>query len=340
MRLQVQHIKNKIMKKILIASLACVCLAACEDVVKTEFMAETENVAHLEVSLATTVSKSAAASDELAGADVQFFVFDASGALEGYFRDDENVGKASFRCVSGIKRVVAIVNGPLLSGVGSYEELRRYESDLLADNSPEALLMSGETSCLVAPGEESQQVHVLVARRVAKVVMNSIKVDFDVEHNGDKGFLLRSIYLVNVSGKTGCLHDMDCGVWYNKGALQTPGEVPLLYFAPQQEVFLEQGQSYLEPHAFYAYSNSCPDASGTPWSPRQTRLVVEAEIGSQLCYYPVTIPDLAAGHLYKVNLMVRHLGSGSADVPVEVLDVSGSVAVEEWTPSGDIYEEI
>lgn len=328
------------MKKILIASLVCVCLAACEDVAKTEFVTETEKVARLDVSLSAAVSKSASTSDDLAGADVQFFVFDASGALEGYFKDDENVGKASFRCVSGMKKVVAIVNGPQLSGVSSYEELCGCESDLLADNTPQALLMSGETSCHVAPGEESRQVYVLVSRRVAKVVMNSVKVEFDVEHNGDKGFRLRSIYLVNVAGKTGYLHDKDCGVWYNKGVLQASGEVPLLYFTPEQEVFLEQGQNYLESHAFYAYSNSYPDASGTPWSPRQTRLVVEAEVGSQVCFYPVTIPDLTAGHLYKVNLVVRHLGSGSADIPVEVLDVSGSVSVEDWTQTGDIYEEI
>lgn len=326
------------MKKVLFAAFAAASLLGCSADVK-EVERNSDSLVVLNVSLTPVMSKSAL-SDDMSVSDVQVFVFDDSGALEAYDQGNADAMNSSLRCVPGMKTVVAVVNGPYLGDIEDYDSLRQYESDLLEDNSPGKFLMTGECTYEVGRRSPQQNVQVAVSHRVAKILLNRLTVHFDVSHNAEKGFVLRRAYLVNVAGTTRCLHHEESQTWYNQASLESPGDGPLLCYAPFGQQDVGSGMSISDCCSFYAYPNESGDASGLPWTPRKTRLVVEAMIGDELCYYPVTIPSVSAGHLYKVNLVVRHKGSGSPDEPVDVLDVMSSVTVEDWTIASEIYEEI
>ena len=326
------------MKRTILFVLAVLPVVGCFR--QADLPAEDASVVTLNVSLKMDVLKSIATDDEMALRDVQFFVFDDTDALEAYSMEVEGSVGAALRCTPGQKKVVAVANGPDMGYVESYQELYGLRSDLLEDNSHEYLLMTGQDTYVVSAGKQSQNMQLSVRRRVAKVVLNSLKVDFDVQHNKLKEFAVRGVYLVNVAGGSYYLNDSESWKWYNQGALQSSGDVSLLSNVLSQPLVLSDGQSLNDKYEFYAYPNAHGDASGLPWIPRSTRLVVEASVDQDICFYPVTIPQLQANCVYKVNLVVRHSGSESADDPVEILSMGGSVIVEDWSMSEDIYEEI
>ena len=326
------------MKRTILFLLAAFPVAGCFR--QADLPVEDASVVTLNVSLKTDVLKSIATDAEMDLRDVQFFVFDDIGALEAYSKELGGTAEAALRCTPGQKKVVAVANGPDLGKVTSYQDLCGLRSDLLEDNSHEYLLMTGQGTYVVSAGKQSQNMQLSVKRRVAKVMLNSLRVDFDVEHNKTKEFAIRGVYLVNVAGGSYYLNDAESWKWYNQGLLQSPGDASLLSSVPAQPLILSNGQNLNKQYEFYAYPNTYGDTSVLPWTPRSTRLVVEATIGQDICYYPVTISHLQANCVYKVNLVVRHIGSESADEPVEILAMGGSVIVEDWTMSEDMYEEI
>ena len=326
------------MKRTILFVLAAFPLVGC--LKQAELPIESDSAVTLNVSLTTDVLKSIATDDEMALEDVQFFVFDDTDALEAYSKVLGDSVEASLRCTPGQKKVVAVANGPEMGFVASYQELCGLKSDLLEDNSQEYLLMTGQDTYEVIAGKQSQSMQLAIRRRVAKIVLNSLTVDFELEHNKNEEFIVRGVYLVNVAGGSYYLNDAESWKWYNQGMLQSSDDVSLFSNVISRPQILENGQTLDEKFELYAYPNACGDASGLPWSPRCTRLVVEAAIGLEVCYYPVTIPQLQANCVYKVNLVVRHVGSKSPDEPVEILAMGGSVIVEDWAKSEDIYEEI
>jgi hypothetical protein len=68
--------------------------------------------------------------------------------------------------------------------------------------------------------------------------------------------------------------------------------------------------------------------------------VLEARIGQDRYYYPVSIPDVERNTAYEVHLTVTRPGSSSPDVPVDVEAVSVTVNVVDWTDADDINETI
>ena len=81
-----------------------------------------------------------------------------------------------------------------------------------------------------------------------------------------------------------------------------------------------------------AYPNHFPDNRGRDsWSPRPTRLVVEAMLAGRKTYYPVTLENVERNRHYAVTLTVSNFGvDHPEDLPDKYADIGFSLAVEEW----------
>ena len=113
-------------------------------------------------------------------------------------------------------------------------------------------------------------------------------------------------------------------------------------------VVLDYGKTYNTVHSLYSFPNDCKPDTAPVWSPRATRLVIEASYDDGAVahdfYYPITLYNestrkgLEANKQYKVNLTIRRPGSDSPDKPVEFDAVTGSIHVASWE-NGEGYTE-
>lgn len=104
---------------------------------------------------------------------------------------------------------------------------------------------------------------------------------------------------------------------------------------------LTYNTTYSVKHHFYGYPNPvATDANAGSWTPRKTRLVVEATLGGEVCYYPVTLDKMQRNTEYIINLTVTRLGSPDPDTPVTTGEASFTVEVKDWVDGGTINETI
>lgn len=266
--------------------------------------------------------------------DLQVFVFDKeSGILEAY--GNGSTATLKITCVPGNKEIVALVNAPSLAGIASLSELQGKKS-ALGDNASGKLVMSGQMTRQLTPSDNAVTVN--VSRLAAKVTLLNIKNQMSLEVNKDKEFVVTAVYMINAAGDRAYLSSSTPEVWYNKMKYEA-GCPNFLYDAPKAT--LGVGQVYSTQHHFYCYPNmTTTDANDGTWSARKTRLVVEATLGGETCYYPVTMSNLAQNTSYTVALTVTRPGSSSPDIPISTNEATFSVNVKNWTDGVDYNETI
>ena len=67
------------------------------------------------------------------------------------------------------------------------------------------------------------------------------------------------------------------------------------------------------------------------WTPRHTRLVVEASVGGQVYYYPITLPTIDGNTICTINeLTITRLGTSTPDVDSVIGSVSFEITVAPW----------
>ena len=107
------------------------------------------------------------------------------------------------------------------------------------------------------------------------------------------------------------------------------------------DVLVTMPKPYTTRNVFYCYANNAPEDSFSPmWSPRNTRLVVEALLGEQKYYYPVTLPALEANKKYDVTLSITRPGVESPDAMVDKYTSVFSIVAQDWDEGDAIYTEI
>ncbi len=319
------------MKKTLFyAAVAALALIGCseKDVEPVKMQKEAAEFT-LNVSVPVTATKSGETVDDSAVEDVQILVFDDDGLLEAYAQGG-NETQLQLRCTAGTKNVVALVNAPDMSDIRSRTSLVAKSTDLLADNAPGRLVMEGEKELIISVGVESYEVTVPVRRKVAKVYLGSVDLDYSVDHYKYRTFTIDAVYLINVVGNKYYLSDTEPYLWYNKLMAEDSGKVPMLYDKLTTPLTVHPDIAYTGTHVFYCYPNSSADSSHPAWAPRSTRFVVEATLDGNKCYYPVTMPVIAQNKAYKVNLVIKRPGSDSPDIPVQTYWGDGNVEVKDW----------
>lgn len=333
-------------RKLYLAAVAAVALASCNEPVALE----PENVSELveiDLSLRCGETKSEGTLEENKITNVQVYVFDDGNVIEAYHceqykRETLSSATTTVKCTPGNKRIVALVNAPEMPDVQSYEDLCGRTS-YYSDNDTASLQMTGEVSKKI---EGATEITIPVSRIAAKVTIASITNAMEVDYYKGLSFSITDIYMLNVAGSTGYLEDKAPELWYNKMKKEDNG--PLCFMLernnsiyitvknPETMTFTQQQE-----HAYYAYPNATETDSSDPvWGPRYTRMVLQARLGDQVCYYPVSIPNVERNTAYEVHLTVTRPGSPSPDIPVDVKTASVTVNVVDWTDAPKINETI
>ena len=148
------------------------------------------------------------------------------------------------------------------------------------------------------------------------------------------------IFITNVAGDINFGETASPTVWYNKMAYSSE-QAAFTYDAPASA--LANNASYSTAHSFYAYPNpTVDDAEGGSWSARHTRLVIKVTLGTDVYYYPITLPALEANKSYEIDeLILTRPGSDNPDKPVSFQDCTFQVNVVGWTtvPVSDENED-
>lgn len=319
------------------ALVAAMALASCTE--RNADIVESGEMVELMVNVPCLETKvSGNPQDEGKVSDLQIFVFNKdSGILESYGHASTSSMKLS--CVPGSKEIVALVNAPSLSDIATLSELQEKKSSL-EDNASGRLVMSGQMTRNITPSDNAATVN--VSRLAAKVTLINVNNQMSLEVNKQKEFVVTAVYMINAVGDRAYLSSSTPGstyeVWYNKMMYET-GCPDFLYDAPK--VTIPVGQAYSTQHHFYCYPNmTLSDANDGTWSARKTRLVVEATLGGETCYYPVTMSNLAQNTSYTISLTVTRPGSSSPDIPITTNEATISVNVKQWIDGVDYNETI
>ena len=216
------------------------------------------------------------------------------------------------------------------------EDLTESSVDL-AENASGAPVMFGE-SRIVLPDEGSGGLQIAVERLVCKAVLRKVSVDFTDPTLASQTFVLKSVFLTNCCGVNRYGSDLspaeiptDKSRWYNPMGQSGDG----FPAARDIDAVITPSAPYLSPLAFLFYPNPTgtgQDTHAETWSPRCTRLVIEATIGSRVCYYPVTLPAIRRNQTCLVQeVIIRRAGSSDPEQEIpDAAEIVFSASVEPW----------
>lgn len=272
----------------------------------------------------TKASGSATEANETALKSVQVFVFNSSNNLEAY--QSAETGSVNLTCTKGAKTIAAVVNGATLSGIKTLSELSGTVSKF-SENSAEGLVMYGTTAQTI---ETNTSVSLEVARLAAKVVIGKITNNIKMTQYQGSPIAVNAIYLINVAGDAKFTGAYTPSLWLNQS--KNSASADNLYYENPSSLTIAHNASDASGHYFYCYPNPTEsDSTDSEWSARHTRLVVEATVGGQTCYYPITLPVVNANTVYTVSeLIITMIGTDSPDVADAKGSASFTITVAPW----------
>lgn len=327
---------------IILAAAALLSLAACNKEQGLEFPAQpsTSERTPLTVSISSPMTKATgvSADDEAKVNTLQVLVFNGD-ALDAYGKAS-GTSQITLSCTAGERAVYAVVNAEEdFDGISSKAAFLAKGSKL-AGNSLSGFVMAGSTTANLP---STAAVNIDVNRIAARMMVKKITSAFEGAQAG-VDFTVDAIYATNVAGEQAKLFEANAALaadatWFNKMKWETSAADALVKDA-LTGVNLKGAKSHDTAHSFYVYPNpSEDDENAGAWSPRHTRLVIEATIAGTKYYYPLTMPKLQSNKSYEINeVIIKHLGSSDPDTPVSASDVAFQVTVKDWTQvivSGD-----
>ncbi len=357
---------------IALAAIAALSSAACTKSAQPESTVN-EEVCSLSLSFsggAGTRATGQTAARESMIQNVQVFVFrTGSGADEGLLDACKSAGfdtplnydassspysGLKLDCTVGQREIYAIVNADkdyTADGSVLNKESLLSKTIALGDNGPDRLFMLGSVTASLKPGQETHSV--TVRRACAGVVLESVKNEMLAPAYRKSGaFKINKVYLTNVPARvnfsmTAAPSSLSETDWYAKMKAESKSS---LIYDDMGAVVLDYGKTYNTIHSLYSFPNDCKPGTAAAWSPRATRLVIEASYddgnGAHSFYYPITLYNdstnkgLEANRQYRVNLTILRPGSDSPDKPVEFDAVTGSIYVASWEDGGGYTETI
>lgn len=281
---------------------------------------------------AVSYTKSTSSNSEGLATDIQIAVYAPSGQLYTSGEITGNSLTLSVPVEIGGYSVAALVNGTAsLGSCVTFDKTTGLLSALTSNGlSNNELEMFGSVSSQTFHAGKSCTVP--VTRIPAKVEIDKIvnmipsKPDFTV----------KSVYLINVNTSSSVTGVVSSAVWKQQRKYVSTETDVVRYTYDAVGSKLDYGKSYETPHYFYCYANpTTSDTSSPTWSPRYTRLVVEADYNGHTCYYPINIVGagnvLLSGYKYVITqLTITGPGSDDPDVPISRTDASFNVSVQDW----------
>ena len=298
--------------KILIAAALVIAATACT---KKQLNTEADNpqaTAELTVSLPQVITRASGESDANVK-NFQVFIFQ-DDKLEA--TAEGTTAPQTLKLTKGVKKVAVLANHQKINDVSTYAELKARPFDLAA-NAPDALLMFGEDG-LNLSGDISTTID--VSRLTARVELQKITNALELEAYKDSVMTLKRVYLINAVGERTVAGEYENAKWYNLGKFVS-GDCDGLLLEEEEHQIQSEGSELN--YCFYTYPNS---GSSSP-----VRLVAEIAIGSDIWYYPVTIPDVLANNRYIVsNLKITRIGVDDPDQVIDYANSGVSIEVKPW----------
>ena len=269
-------------------------------------------------------SGSATEANETALKSVQVFVFNSSGNLEA--SQSASSSSVNLTCTKGAKTIAAVVNGASLGSIKTLAELSGTVSDF-SENSAAGLVMYGKISKTI---ETDTSVTLEVARLAAKITIGKITNGIALSQYQSSPIAVNAIYLINVAGDAKFSGDYTPALWLN--GQKNSAAADNLYYEKPSSLTIAHNASDASGHYFYCYPNpTSDDSTASEWSARHTRLVVEATVGGQICYYPLTLPVIEANTVYSIGeLKITMIGTDSPDVIDAKGSASFTITVAPW----------
>lgn len=316
-----------------VLAMASICVACQNDLIDEPVDDEKFS---LTVSIPVTETKLTSSNDDAAINNYQVFLFKDDGTLEDYA--SQSTSDVTLATTIGGKTVVVVVNGPSLGHVMDFQTLQNMTMKL-SDNSPNSFVFTGSTTIHLST-KETTAVTVQVFRKVAKVVLSELNVVFDVPQFSSQTFKVSSVYLINVSAEMPYLSTTDPTLWYNKLGYNQEDDNSLIYDDMGGQIITPDAP-YTTQNTFYCFANNTKnDSFDLTWSPRRTRLVVEAMLGDKTYYYPVTLPALEANKIYQAKLTITRPGAETPDSVVDKFNKSFDIVAREWGTIVSVSEDI
>lgn len=298
------------------AAFAAALLASCQGDYSVE--PETPQTVTLNVSLGGPVTKAmiGGSNQDMTFKNAQIFVYNKLGKLEAKSGVVTSKDDISLSIIPGTKTVWALVNAPAMALEIGTAETPANKRSLLSDNNLNALVMSGYKDVNVTG---STSVSVEVKHIAAKIILDKITRSFTDVNLSEVPMTIRKIYMSNVAAD--CDYVCSGGaptVWNCKmGVHDNPLQNSALILDTGLSISLAEGATYNTEHTFYVYPNpTANDDTGTSWTPRKTRLVLECEYNNAVSYYPVTIDagTIERNKVYHItNLTLKRPGSQSSE---------------------------
>ena len=288
----------------------------------------------LKVVVPVAETKLTDAPDESRIDNYQVYIFGSDGVLESYVNQESS--DIVLDCIAGAKSIVVLANAPAMTDVTTVSSLSA-KTSLLSDNHDGTFVMSGQHTTVIT---EDTEITVTVSRIVSKIILSELKVDFLAPQYQNSDFKVSSVYLINVPAEAGYLSVKTPGVWYNKQEYVSADANALIRDAVGS-VPVSESSLYPVTNTFYCYPNPTDqDSFDMTWSARHTRLVVEASLGTNILYYPVTLPKLESNKIYDVSLTITRPGASKPDAEVDKYAADFSITVKDWETGASVIEEI
>lgn len=321
--------------KVSISVVALLLLAACSEIRSGSDVQDPGMTSvTFQLQCGPEVSRTTVVDSETLFDKVQVAVYNSAGTLitSGYASD----GQITLNVPLGLPgcSVFALANSKAdLNSWGTRTAMLAGVSRLGENKSASivGLEMAGSLSGITftADYEETIQLRRFAAKVAIEKVVNAIPTN--------QVLTIKGMYLINVN--TACRYSFEGGVenWAQKRAYNSSESTVCPFTAEIFNATVQAGSTYSQPHYFYCYPNPVTtDSSAETWSPRFTRLVVEAEYGGVKYYYPVNIRGgngvIDSNSSYIITKMtITGPGSDSPDKPISKDGALFDLEVLDWT---------
>ena len=286
----------------------------------------------LTVSLADGLkTKATAVTDESENIvnDLQVFVFDLGGGIDGYGHKVSG-SDIAVSTHTGPHEAWAVTNAPDLSSVTTKAGLL---STVLAlsDQRVGDMVLIGGKECNVSVNETvTIAVRHLASRSVTRRITNKLSP----EALSSQTFKVTDLYLTNVAGDGNIGVSSAPSVWYNKMGLQGELEFFLHDAVPTGSQTVPLNGSYAEEHRFYMMPNlTDADSHGASWSPRYTRSLFRATIGGEEYFYPIPLPKGPNNMSYETtDIVVGRMGVKDEETELPFTAITYDVDLNAFAP--------
>ena len=264
--------------------------------------------------------------------DVQVILFDAGGAADGYAALGQQ-GTVRVRTHTGEHEVWAFSNFPSVAGIadkGALEALLVRLEDVSFGNMP----LYGMKEVKITRGFEGT---VPLDHFLSRVTVSKITNLMENDILQAEEFRVLDIYLTNVPATVNVGKTAVASTWYNKMGLRNEMDTFLHDAVPEGSQVIPLGSSYNVRHSLYSLPNIREeDDRGDAWSPRRTRLIVKAMVGSEVNYYPITLPVMQSNRSYNVSeLVITRLGVLREETDLPFLAITFNMHVDDMVPVED-----